>query len=178
MIQNVENELKTIVTKEQFDQLLSFYPGLEFKDQHNYYYFTDDLSHYCFRIREMNDYNLFTIKQYVDGNTIETETKYQGNFKDNVEIIEELRKNRIYPPYMCYGDLLTKRAVYDNGLAELCFDINEYNGIVDYEIEYEEKQSHDILTAFKEILAQAGIEYVPSWASKYKRCLATLNNKR
>ena len=41
--------------------------------------------------------------------------------------------------------------------AELCFDINSYNGITDYEIEYEVKKDHDYKKAFKAILKQAGI---------------------
>lgn len=173
MKHEVELELKTIISKEKFDKLVSLYQPLEFVQQHNYYYVTDDLSHYGFRVRIRNGEKLFTLKNYVNGVTYEYEKVFEGNMEDDPEIIEVLDKFNIQKPYTLFGELITERAVYYDGLAELCFDINHYNGLTDYELEYEVKKQHDHQNAFFNILKKADIEYVPSWASKYKRCLKT-----
>ena len=55
--------------------------------------------------------------------------------------------------------------------AELCFDINEYNGITDYEIEYEQTCDHDGITVFNQILSQVNLKYEKNCASKIKRTL-------
>jgi len=173
MKHEVELELKTIITQQQFEKLASFYQPLEFVEQHNYYYVTDDLSHYGFRVRVRNGEKLFTLKNYVNGTTYEYEKVFTGEIDDDPEIIDVLDQFHVQKPYTLFGELITERAVYDNGLAELCFDINHYNGLTDYELEYEVQQPHDHQKAFLEILAKADIEYIPSWASKYKRCLKT-----
>ncbi len=173
MKHEVELELKTIITQQQFEKLASFYQPLEFVEQHNYYYVTDDLSHYGFRVRVRNGEKLFTLKNYVNGTTYEYEKVFTGEIDDDPEIIDVLDQFHVQKPYTLFGELITERAVYDNGFAELCFDINHYNGLTDYELEYEVQQPHDHQKAFLEILAKADIEYIPSWASKYKRCLKT-----
>ena len=174
MRQEVELELKTIITKQQFDELCSFYQPLNFIRQHNYYYVTDDLSHYAFRIRVIGEEKLFTLKNYVDNKTWEYEKVFINNIEDDEEIMDVLNRFSIKPPFRLYGELITDRAMVVNEKAELCFDINSYNGITDYEIEYEVKKMHHYKKAFNDILAQADIKYIPSYASKYKRCLKTL----
>ena len=174
MKQQVELELKTIVSKQQFDKLCSFYQSLEFIEQHNYYYVTNDLSHYAFRVRVIGKEKLFTLKNYVDGKVWEYEKTFDGKIEDDNEIMSVLERFSIKPPFTLYGELVTNRATFINEKAELCFDINNYNNITDYEIEYEVKKWHHYKKAFNDILAKADIQYVPSYASKYKRCLKTL----
>jgi len=170
MKEQVEIELKTLVSKDQFEKLCSFYEPLEFVEQINTYFITDDMKHYAFRIRERKGEKLFTLKQKINGMTVEHEKVFTGNFFDDEEIRKTLDSFAIHSPYRILGCLITQRAVVNTELAELCFDINSYNGLVDYEIEYEAKREHDYQTAFQKILDQADIVYRPSWGSKYRRC--------
>lgn len=174
MEKSEELELKTLVNKQQFEDLLSFYPGLEFEKQVNHYFYSNDTSHYAFRIREKNHQQLFTLKQYQKGKVFEYEKYFIGKLQDDQDILNTLASFNLFPPFKELATLTTKRAIYTNQYAELCFDINAYNGTTDYEIEYEVKQPHDYLKTFSDILAKANITYVPSWGSKYKRCLKTL----
>lgn len=170
---NEEIELKTIVTKEQFYRLVEIYKPLKFIKQVNHYYFTNDNIHYAFRIRDKQGERLFTSKENVDGKTIEFEKELTVSIEEDKEITDYLNKKGLKPPYELLGDMTTYRAIYYNGLAELCFDINLYNGIIDYEIEYEMKKEHDYYNEFIKILSKADIEYVASYASKYKRFALT-----
>ena len=169
MNSNEEKELKTIVTKEQFYKLLEIYKPLKFIKQVNHYYVTNDHSHYLFRIRDKQGKRLFTRKEYIDGKTIEFEKYLTIAVEEDKEIIDYLKNKGMNPPFILLGDMTTYRAIYDNGLAELCFDINLYNGIIDYEIEYELKKEHDYYNEFIKILSKANIDYVASYGSKYKR---------
>lgn len=173
MKQEVELELKTLVTKEQFEKLVSFYQPLTFIRQHNYYYVTNDIKHYGFRIRLRAGEQLFTLKQKKHGQTMEYEKVFVGELQNDPEIVALLAQFQIFPPYHLFGELITERAVVETDWAELCFDINHYNGQIDYELEYEVKQPHDYQTVFFELLKKADILYQPSWGSKYQRCLAS-----
>lgn len=174
---NIELELKTLITKEQFEKLTSFYQPLNFVKQHNHYYVTDNLNSYAFRVRTIGDKNVFTLKYYLNGDTHEYEKEFDGNFEDDPEILDLLNQFNVKPPYRMFGELITERAVVESEFAELCFDINSYNGLIDYELEYEVHKDHDHHAAFNEILKKADIEYVPSYASKYKRCLLTIKKE-
>ncbi|MBO4218667.1 MAG: CYTH domain-containing protein [Erysipelotrichaceae bacterium] len=169
----VELELKTLVSRPDFEKLAAHYQPLNFVRQVNTYFVTKDPSHYAFRIRERLGEKLFTLKQHRDGQVIEYEKAFTGNFFDDPEIRKTLSDFAVFPPYQILGSMVTDRAVYDTGLAELCFDINSYNGQTDYEIEYEVKKPHDHRKAFDEILARENLRYEKSWGSKYKRCLKT-----
>ena len=168
-------ELKTLVSRQEFEKLAAHYQPLNFVRQTNTYFVTGDPAHYAFRIRERQGEKLFTLKQHKDGQVIEYEKVFSGNFFDDPEIRQTLEAFAIRAPYQPLGSLTTDRAVYDNGQAKLCFDINSYNGITDYEIEYEVKKDHDHEKAFRQILEKENISYRKSWGSKYRRCLETKN---
>lgn len=178
MNSEIEKEYKTIVTKEEFYRLAQLYKPLKFIKQVNYYYVTDDISHYGFRIREKENEQLFTLKEYDNGQVREYEKEVVGSLEEDKEIVELLAKKNIFPPYILFGTLTTYRAVYFDGYGELCFDINVYNDIMDYEIEYEQKKELDHYNEFMNILNKADIKYVPSYASKYKRCLKTIKEEK
>ena len=171
----VELELKTLVSRQKFEKLAAHYQPLTFVRQTNTYFVTGDPDHYAFRIRERLGEKLFTLKQHRDGQVIEYEKPFSGNFFDDPEIRQTLADFGLTPPYQLLGSLTTDRAVHYDGLAELCFDINSYNGITDYEIEYEVKKDHDHEKAFRQILDRENVSYQKSWGSKYKRCLKTKN---
>lgn len=166
-----ETELKALLSREDFERLASFYQPLEFVEQHNFYFITDDPKHYAFRIRTRNGEQLFTLKHKENGKTVEYEKVFDGRMEDDQDIMQTLASFNIFPPFRIFGELVTQRAVYENELAELCFDINTYNGITDYEVEYEIKKYHKYKKAFREILGKADIPFVLNKTSKYKRCL-------
>lgn len=169
-----ELELKTLLSAEDFSRLIALYPDSVFIPQHNLYFESRNSSHYAFRIRSSQGHKLFTLKHKVDGHTMEYEKEFSGDFRDDPEIMAMLATFNEYPPFNVMGELLTLRSMHVTSAAELCLDINFYNGITDYEVEYEVRAEHDHETAFRQILAAAGIEYVPNKLSKYKRCLQTL----
>ncbi len=174
----IEKEYKVIVTKEEFYRLAGFYKPLKFIRQTNYYFECKDSSHYGFRIREKEKEKLFTLKEYVDGDVREYEKLLTVPLEKDEEITALLAKKNIYPPYNIFGKLITYRAVYFDGYGELCFDINFYNNTMDYEIEYEQIKDHRHFDEFLKILSQANIEYIPSFASKYKRCLISMKEDK
>ena len=170
---NKEEEYKTLVTKEQFYRLADNYKPLKFIKQLNHYYVSDDPSHYAFRIREKEDKKIFTMKEPCDGARMEYEKELDTDIDKDVEIVEMLKGKGLQPPYELLGDMTTYRAIYFDGYGELCFDINLYNDLIDYEIEYEKINERD---GFKEefinILKKADIDYEPS-SSEYHRYLKT-----
>ncbi len=177
MKHEVETELKTILNARDFNRMVSFYQPGAFIRQHNYYFVSDDVSHYAFRIREKDGEKLFTLKEKISGETLEHEKIFTGKLEDDPEIIRLLDMMGVRKPYAVFGELITYRAVIETDLAELCFDVNFYNGITDYEIEYEIKSDHDYHEAFRKILNDAGVKYKLSTKSKYKRCLKSINDR-
>lgn len=176
MIQNKELELKTLVTKEQFYQLLNHYTPHTFIKQTNHYYSSSSNStNKSIRVREKQGQYLFTLKEKKDGYVQEYEKIIPDLlFEKDAEIKQILAKCNLQPPYHEIGVLTTERFTYiSNKQAELCFDINHYNGITDYEIEYEVIASHNYLECFTNILKQANIDFIPNPTSKVKRCLST-----
>ena len=165
----IETELKMLLNREQFNKLVSLYQPLDFVKQVNTYYKNNNSRHYAFRIREKEGTLLFTLKNKTPEGTMEYEKEITGAPEDDEDVVKTVAKFGITPPYEVLGQLITYRAMYVNELAELCFDINLYNGILDYEIEYEVKKEHDHLKAFKKILKKAGIKYVANKESKYRR---------
>jgi len=163
-----ELELKTLVTKEEFDYITSLYPNLDFIEQVNTYYYSNNDNSYAFRIRKKEDKKIFTLKSHSNGKLIEYEKVLDCPFELDREILLMLASFGEYPPFKIIGKLTTKRAVVQLLEAELCFDINTYNNNIDYEIEYEVKKEHDYKQAFDSILSKANIQYVPS-KSKFSR---------
>ncbi len=172
MNSNIELEYKTIVTKEQFYRLADNYKPLKFIKQLNHYYVSDDPSHYAFRIREKEGKKIFTMKEPYNGARMEYEKELDTDIDKDAEIVEMLKAKGLQPPYELLGDMTTYRAIYFDGYGELCFDINLYNGLIDYEIEYEQIKEHDHFNEYLKILKKADIEYVKA-DSKYHRYLKT-----
>ena len=94
----VELELKTLVSRQEFEKLTAHYQPLNFVRQINTYFVTSDPSHYAFRIRERQGEKLFTLKQHENGQVIEHEKAFTGNFYDDPEIKQTLESFGILPP--------------------------------------------------------------------------------
>lgn len=181
MNKNIEKEYKLLVTKEQFERLLSYYPDAVFKEQTNTYYDTEDHAiqkkQGAMRIREKNGTFLFTLKMHSDRGLLEYEKRVEEN---SIRALEDPQIKDLLSSYDIQGDLkaitflTTKRAMIDTGYAELCFDENHYHGYCDYEIEYEYKKEHDGLSAFQKILAPLHIRYKQNCKSKIQRAIECL----
>ncbi|MBR0137197.1 MAG: CYTH domain-containing protein [Erysipelotrichaceae bacterium] len=176
----IEKELKMLVNEEQFKRITDLYQPLEFVPQINTYYASSASSkHYFFRVREKNGRKLFTLKEHKNGTVFEHEKYFEGELRDDPEILSKLEEFGVSLDD-CYplGQLVTERAIVLSDEAELCFDINHYNGLIDFEIEYEVRSEHDEKKAFRKILKAAGIRYKSNPLSKYKRFVQSLNSSR
>ena len=181
MINNLEIEYKILVSKEQFMQLSDLYPDKVFVLQTNTYYDTENLdlrNQKCaMRIREKNNTFLITLKTPARQGHHEYECFVDENSPQMFEISEIreiLNQLHIHKPIVEIGRCATKRAVVKTDKAELCFDINEYNNIIDYEIEYEQTCDHNGKEEFNKILSLIGLKFEKNCTSKIKR---TLNSK-
>ncbi len=180
MINNLEIEYKILVTKQQFDLLSSFYPDKTFIKQINTYYDTKSSElrnqHCAMRIREKENTFLITLKTPASNGHHEFETFVSENSSKmfyESEISNILKQFHLQDAIIPIGTCTTYRAVVRNELAELCFDINEYNGITDYEIEYEQLTDHDGITEFNKILSKIQLNYTQNCKSKFRRTLET-----
>ena len=115
-----ECELKYLVPKEQFENILSLFSGGVSKTQTNHYYDTSD-----FFYRKNNT----TIRKRDEI----VEKKEHLSNDVSIEAVIDLPNNVI-----CYGSLTTCRTSFQisDGM-KIEFDKNEYLDITDYEIEIE-----------------------------------------
>lgn len=181
MKSNIEKEYKLLVTKEQFYNLLKQYPDIKFDTQINYYIDTEDTAirnlHGAMRIRHVHDMYIFTLKLPSKDGLLEFEKEVQST---SLEVLHDKDIQQLFQKYHIHGTfkylttLTTQRAIYHTEYAELCFDINTYHGITDYEIEYEYKKEHDGIIAFQEILKSIQVTYTSNCDAKIKRALDSL----
>jgi len=178
MDKNIEKEFKILVNKEQFYELKKDYDPLEFETQINIYF--DNEEHViekkkgAMRIRSKNNIHIFTLKMHRQDGLHEYECEVEGNDVSNLnkdEILMLLDEYGIYGPFYPTATLKTERAVFESEMAELCFDINFYNNVIDYEIEYEFKKEHDGFTLFNSLLSKVDLVYEENCKSKIQRAL-------
>lgn len=181
MKENIEIEYKIILTKAEFEALCSFYPQLDFKTQINTYYDTPSMQlknkHCAMRIREKQDTFLFTLKSPSPTGLLEHELYLNENSEKALHIpeIQSLLNNLgITEEVHALASCQTDRAVLITPDAEICFDVNHYNGIIDYEIEYEYLNDHDGITVFNELLSKIGMNYKENGKSKIARTMESL----
>ncbi|OCN05733.1 hypothetical protein A4S06_07620 [Erysipelotrichaceae bacterium MTC7] len=175
---HIEKEYKILVSKEQFDQLITNYPEIDFITQTNYYYDNESYEIMkqkgAMRIRESAGTKLFTLKEIKDDNLIEYEQiveQVDPAVFDDAQIKKVLAKFHLEGPFVQVASLTTKRAMFIGDGYELCFDINTYGDKTDYEIEYEYTHEHDGLTNFNSILAKVGLIYKQNAPAKIVRAL-------
>jgi len=175
---NIEVEDKVLLCKEDFFKLIFSYEPYAFTRQVNHYYsFEGILSHDVIRIREKNNAYTFTFKRKTNSQLFEYE-KELSSLSFDEESIKLLNEHGINEPYKLIGSLETERfSIIIDEVAELSFDINHYNGITDYEVEYECLSEHDHVIAFGNILAKADIEFVPNLVSKFARFINSSTKK-
>lgn len=175
---HIEKEYKIIVSKQQFDTLCQRYQPLQFIEQRNQYFDTSNKDIQkkkgAMRIRTCLNTHLFTLKLPSDQGLVEYECEVESNDVQALQCdrIQTLLQSLSIPSTLHpTTSLLTKRAVYENEYAQLCFDISEYEDTIDYEIEYEFKKEHNGRVAFNDILSNINVVYSSNCISKIQRAL-------
>lgn len=177
---NVERELKMLLTKEEYEALLKVGNPLS-QLQVNYYFRYDNMPVFTMlRIRQKNGRYLFCCKRLLSAEhginvcdereadlDEETAKKYINNGLTSTDI-KKFVDVELPRDCKCVGTLNTYRAkfVMENWTIEL--DKNEYLQTVDYELECE-CDSNELLEKLKDyLLRNYGIKFRPA-ASKSSR---------
>ena len=180
MKEHIEKEYKVLLNREQFDVLIELLQPEPAFCQTNRYF--DTAERYlqkhgdALRIREKNGQFLFTLKVRKNADTL---LEYEGPVDrcdasafEQSDIQELLHAHGVCQPLQQIAELRTWRAIHITDHAEICLDINQYQGHTDYEIEYEYTQPHDGRTCFQSILDHVHITYETNCASKIARAMA------
>lgn len=173
MEQELELELKNIVTQDEFQKLIQYFSlqKNDFIKQVNHYFDTENFElkalGSALRIREKNNTFTLTLKQpYKDG-LLESNEKITQEHAEKIikneatlsgDIAQILIQNGVKPEHLKYlGSLSTYRAEvnYDNGT--LVFDHSIYLGKEDFELEYEVKELITGSLSFQNLLDQLNI---------------------
>ena len=186
---NVEIEVKSPLSKEEYDKLISAFSNIKIYTQVNYYFDTKSLeiiSKKCgLRLREKDSAFELTLK------VPHEEGKLEINQQIPDKIAKSLLNEHIFPDgevltyltnvlgiklkeIFCLGKLVTKRADIPYKDALISIDESTYNNIVDYEIEIEDSSLPLAKKHLKEFLAQFDIETKKSPGSKLKRFVNSL----
>lgn len=177
---SIEIEFKTFITKDKYESLLkTLHQEDNILIQINHYFDTNDSllekEKKVLRIRQKGDqYKLTKKSKSNDGNIenhIYLEKDEAINMLDsgfNANIIgEDIDVKKV-------GELKTTRTKLKYKSGYIFLDKSEYNGITDYELEYEADDMKTGQIEFDEILKEFDIPFKKSY-SKFKRCIETKN---
>ena len=174
----LEVEYKMLVTKEELQKLKSQYKPIEKLDQINYYYDSNPSLYqrgFSIRIREVDNKYIFTLKESLLNGKLEHEFEINSLNINDPKIKEVLDSLEIKDELHQIVTLRTIRHIYKDECGELCMVANEYNKIVDYEVEYELYNSDENhLEHFINLLIKCDIDYVENPISKLKRLKNTI----
>ncbi|MDP2814426.1 MAG: CYTH domain-containing protein [Erysipelotrichaceae bacterium] len=175
MKENLEIELKCLLNKNQFECLLGKMNFSVPKIQINTYYDTQngDLQQrfWMCRIRQIVNKYEFTLKTPGDGGHNEFECSLEEHDIHDPVILDFFAKSNIHPPLYTLGNTTTHRRKFVDEYGEWCLDYNEFDGIFDYEIEYELfKYQPEAQQRFTEVLKSCKVEYTQA-KTKFERML-------
>ena len=169
MKSSIEIEFKTLLSEEEYNRMIKKF---ELEDniftQENYYFDTDDFyirnNKLGLRIRHKNNTWKVTMKKPCDDYLCEysiilSEDEALNYIKNGFSLKEfgyDLLVN-------FKAKNVTERAIVSYKNGNLFFDKCSYNGIVDYEIEYEADDSNRGIDDFKNFLKDNHITYSPSY---------------
>ena len=162
---HIEKEYKIKLDKKTYERLINSLDLTRTYRQINHYYSAPkDMG---IRIREKENERYFTLKHYEDNKVKEYEFKVDSIDDPKVkELLDDLDIEDI--SYL--GDLSTTRSDIIYPKAIMSLDKSEYLGLVDYELEYELKDSDiDDLKGLREILRKNDIKEVRMMKTKYER---------
>ena len=183
----IEIEYKMLVEQDVFYHILDDYKDKIHHDyiQTNHYLTNDELKEkkYMLRIRVKDDSYEMTLKRPYLAHSLETNiniskeemnTVLNGNISDN-EIITILKDEGI-DVHLLKNEISLSTHRYDIVLKEgtLSLDVNTYNGITDYEIEFEVLNEKEGYNQFLNIIKPYHLTYIKNNKSKIKRALDSL----
>jgi len=169
----LEVEYKMLVTKEELNKLIQTYTPIKTINQINHYFDSEPslyLKGFALRIREINNKFIFALKENAPKGLIEYEFEIDSLNINNSKIKKLLNNLGINDSLNHIGTLNTIRHIYKDEHGEMCLDINKYNNIIDYEVEYElfnPEENH--LNHFINLLKVCNITYVKNPLTKLQR---------
>ena len=182
MEENLEIEFKVLIDQDTFDQIINDHHIDATYQQTNYYLMHPKLTElkYMLRIREKQGQYELTLKQPQTRGNLETNLTISETTKKMI-LDHQLVNNDIFALLKPYGldstmfktdcFLTTTRHEIKTPTGLICLDFNQYNGINDYELEYEVYDFHQGRQAFLDFIAQYQLSYTNSCPSKIKRLM-------
>lgn len=191
MAQEIEIEFKTMLTKDEFEQLLYRLPfPKEPIVQTNYYFETEQFNlknnRSALRIRKKEMHYTLTLKEPHEEGILETNDtlsedeaskwlKGQPNIKKNVS--KRLSRMGIEENQLrLYGSLTTERFTYKEKDIYYMLDKSFYHDQVDYELEIEAPSKQIGIQALRKLLQEENLEEREA-LTKIERFFNTLNRK-
>ncbi|SFL36567.1 Uncharacterized protein YjbK [Gracilibacillus orientalis] len=191
MSQEIEIEFKNLLTKDEYQQLVTHFRSYELTEieQKNYYFETPDFQlkqhHAALRIREKKEKFQLTLKQpnpngaglletHCDITTDEAQQWINGHIILKDEIAKALSAISINMQNLKYGGMLETyrlECTYDS--TTIVLDKSHYNDHTDYELELEAEDEQHGMTVFKELLSSHQIPKRKT-ANKIERFYQTL----
>ena len=179
MNKHLEIEYKSFISEKSYNNLMNY---LNLKDkifiQTNYYFDTinKDLFNNKIVLRIRNKENQYKLTKKSPSNNANLEESIYLNENEALSMIKNgfdasLVNINLFVKNICTLKTYRAKIEYKDGI--LFLDKSEYNGIIDYEIEYEANNIDFNESHFKEILKELKIDYKKSY-SKYKRCIESL----
>lgn len=180
MMNNKERELKLLISKKKFNEILKSYEFPYCRQQTNIYFDTSNekvKSQGCaVRIRTYDNHCIFTLKKRVDPITLielekDIDTTDIHKITDS-EVLGWLKEYHI-PIHDLHPTtkIMTTRYILKTHQAEICLDHTIFSNTEDYEIEYEYFEDHDGIKKFNEFLKRFGLHYIKNCPSKIARAM-------
>ena len=185
----IENEVKLMLTAQQYRLIRSKYPWDKVIAQTNHYYDTDNLSltpcHITCRVRELSGENLLQIKlpNGAAYSRIELEKRIGASVPEQLpaELLNSLAGEYLdnpLPDVKRLGSLTTERCIKHFDGAEIDLDKSTYFAVTDFELEIEFTDETVARKLLKEIKEAAGItESAEVCSGKVHRFLSLYKQK-
>lgn len=179
MFNQMERELKLLIQKSEYENIINSYDFSNPRIQKNVYYDTpsNEIKNQggAMRIRTINDHHFFTLKLKKDKITHyeyekEIDTDNIENIKD-LEVLNWIHSLHLQEPLIPIVSFETERRMWITNQAEICADKNTFGDMIDYEIEYEYRIDHDGIQVFNDLLKPFGLQYEKNCSSKIARAI-------
>lgn len=190
-MKHLEIEYKILIDKETYELIINTYREKISEDyiQTNYYLFHPEFNKrkYSFRIRQKNNHYELTLKTPaklgINENTIDIDESIKNRIfnhqKVSNQIFDFLAKEQIdYRELECGYYLMTHRIDIPFQYGLLSLDENKYNGIIDYELEFEVDDPKKGYEEFLTIIHQFNLNYKENCLSKTNRFKKALKKHR
>lgn len=177
----LETEIKSMLTKEQYETISYMFSYSSSVTQTNSYYIapSNELKKHgiTFRVRTINGKHILQIKQHKNKKgalQVSEETEFSLTaVPSDFSADEVLEYTGIKTPVTLIGELTTHRlsCIYTDGV-EICLDKSTYLGCTDYEIEIE--YTSPIPEELTKKLNFVGVTFDRTASGKYSRFLSRL----